>query len=277
MTKNGIAVSAALLIGSAALVGCDGSSTRVSEGGDGEAKQILVRASKGALVGASCDISPVNNPTNVIGECTTDANGDCNINVPAATGPILVSCTGGAYYDEATNTTVQLGNNVARSVASSTRSSVAVTPLTDLAASQALAAVNGGQQVTDDSLEQTTRDLSSFFGVDDILNLPQPIRNEQDEANLSGDEAGAYAAALAGFSKLAQDKGVDPFTLMQNLNTDLADDGVINSQITQSEFDTATSDAAQGTPAAAEVQENQSQPDRNTGGISNPGTGGTSG
>ena len=277
MTKHGIAVSAALIFGSAALVGCDGSSTRVSQDGDGDVKQLLVRASKGALVGATCTIAPVNNPDNQIGTCTTNADGDCNLNIPAQTGPVLVSCTGGSYYDEATDTTVQLGNNVARSIAPSTRSSVAVTPLTDLAASRALAAVEGGQQVTDETIEQTKRDVSSFFGVDDILDPPQPIRNAADKANLSGDEAGAYAAALAGFSQLALDKGVDPFTLTQNLNSDLADDGVINSQVTQSEIDTATSNAAQGTPAAAEVQENQSQPDRNTGSISNPGTGGTSG
>ncbi|MBY8965062.1 hypothetical protein KHP57_05040 [Algiphilus sp. NNCM1] len=257
------------------LTACDGNSDRVrADGGGGGAapRDVTLRASKGAIVGATCEIAPLNNPTNVLDTCLTDNNGDCSFTIPGDTGPILSSCTGGRYFEEALGAEVEVAEGqVFRSAAPSNRDRVAVTPFTDLIAERL---VNSGvEQLLDADVEAVNNDVSSFFGVADALNPPQPIRNSDDLSTLSGEE-GAYAAALAGFSSVA---GGDSQTLLNSLRDDIAD-GTIN-QINQNDFDQATRSAAEGTEAEDDVEDNQAQPLRNNGDISAPtgATGGTGG
>lgn len=273
MQKTTLSRAALTLAATGLLVACDGLSPRSIDDGNGgvQDRSITIGASKGAIVGASCEIAPINNPGNVLDTCITDDSGNCQFDVPGATGPALVTCTGGDYYDEATDSIIALGNRTVRSVATSTRNSVAVTPLTDLLAER----LSNGQQIDDAAVEAVAADISSFFAVGDITEPPQVVRNATDAMNLEGNAAGAYAAALGGFSRVAQNSGNDALSYLELLRTDIQDGSI--DIVNQAEFDQETDEAAQGTDAAAEVDQNQDEPNRNTGDITEPQTGGTGG
>lgn len=248
-----------------------------------DTRTIELRAAvSGALQGATCTAAPINNPSNVLDSAETEEDGFAQVTVPGNTGPVLVNCSGGQYVStnagasqtgaSVKNTESLPQNQNIRAAVPANRTNVAVTLLTDLIVERLNAL--GDFTITDAQILDLAQQLSSFFGVGDILDPSQPVTSLDDLANLQGNQAGVYAAVLAALANIAQQTGNDPIALLNILRNDIQD-GLIQA-ITQSQVDDATNDVAQGTPAADVAAQNQQQDDRNTGNIDTP-TGGAGG
>lgn len=221
----------AIALSSALLVACGGGG-----GGGGGQKSFSTTASLGALVGASCSAAEIG--SNLTAQGTTNANGVANFTFPAAyQGPSIVTCTGGTYFDEATNTTITL-NVPVRSVVPANQTSAAVTPLTDLVAQQVVNAIQAAgltpqtASITNAQITQVAQDIAGVFapGIN-ILTPPTPVSNANQLNNLGTNNADQYAAALAAFSQLAADLGyANTHSLLTPLVID-SNDGIIGNQL----------------------------------------------
>ncbi len=226
------------------------------------------RAALGALLNATCEVTTLIG--NTLGSGTTDASGNFTMTLsPAPSEPYLVSCTGGQFFNEATGQ-FEAFTGTMKAVAPSDTTSLAVTPLTDVAA-EAVLALSG--TVTDGQVSTILDDIASFFGVSDILALPQVVDSLDDLDALSGN-AGAYAAVLAALANLTEGLGLSAQQILSLLAADIAD-GDLGDQFSQSTIDAAAASVANGTDAADELASGQNEPGRNTGTIT--GTGGTGG
>ncbi len=242
-------------------------------GGGGNTKALTGTGSLGAIIGATCRIAAANNPNVQLSSAVTDSRGVVNFNLPNNTGPVIVVCTGGAFYDEASDTTKALGSREVRAMVPGTRSSVAITPLTDLVAQFVLGA---GATITNDQIDRVAQQVSSYFGVDDLLSPPQVVRNADDLDDFTDSNAGVYAAVLAGLSDIgaARQTGGDAFTALELLRQDFEDQRLGDDNITQAEIDAATNNRAAGTGAAGRAGANQADPQRNRGVVTTTGGGG---
>lgn len=262
-----VALAAALTIA------CGGGSSEPSGGSN--TKTLTGTGSLGALIGADCDVASANNPGASVASGTTDSNGILAVEVPSTVNVLLVTCTGGVFYDEAADRNLSLGTRTVRAVVPGNRDplTVAITPLTDLVAEFVF---NTGGTITADVVERAGRQISSFFGVDDLFAAPQVVNSSDDLNGLSG-QAGVYAAVLAGLSDIGagRETNGDAFTALAALRADLSADNQLGDDITRDEIDAATNNRAAGTAAGPTAQENQAEPDRNNGQVST--TGGSGG
>jgi len=205
-------------------------------------KALSIAASKGAIVGATCDVFalPRSASSASIGSGTTDANGLLQLTLPDLPNPVIVECAGGQYFDEALSPPAfaNLGAAIVRSVAVPSRTSVAVTPVTELAAALALRrlaalgdqAAAPGSAITEVNAAVSEITNALLPGID-ILSAPTVVNTATP--NLGTSNADLYAAYLAGFSKVAFAAGVSPFALTSTLNSDITDgslDGRVGGQ-----------------------------------------------
>lgn len=215
-------ISAAVLL---AACGGGGSSGATSH-------SVSSTASLGALVGASCTAKDIRFATTYSG--TTDSNGIVVFNgVPNTAGTLLVSCSGGQYYDEATDTTSTLVGTL-ESVVAAGQTQAAVTPLTNIVASLVKTAIAGvaNPSITPAQLAAVAKSVADVYapGVD-LLSPPKPVKSSADVATISNaDNAGKYAAALAGLSKLANDNGKTLDVLTSAITNDVAN-GTIGDEL----------------------------------------------
>lgn len=261
----------AIMAGSAlALAACGGG----GGGGGTSGKFIDGTASLGALINATCRIAAANNPGTTLTTARTDSRGEFRLEVPRALGAFLITCTGGQFFDEASGQYIANTEEI-RTLAPSDRTSVGITPLTDVIAEAVLRA---GGTITDDIIRNVAGQVGSFFGVSDPLAPPQVVRSASDLQNLSGDNAGVYAAVLAGLSDIGAslETGGNALTALRQLRTDVQDSR-LGDQIRQDQIDAATNNRAAGTAAAGPAAANQSDPNRNRGNISTTGGAGTGG
>ena len=247
----------------AALTACGGGGS--NQLGGENTQSLTGFGSLGALIGSNCGVASANNPGATLVAGVTDSAGVLRVDVPVGINVLLVTCTGGVFYDEASDSQISLGTRSVRAVASGDRSplEIAITPLTDLAARFVL---NSGGAVTRDLVARTGQQISSFFGVEDLFDPPQ-IVDSSDDLNRLGGQAGVYAAVLAGLSDIgaARQTGGDAFTALETLRADFDADQTLGDDITRNEVDAATNNRAAGTGAAGPAAANQSEPDRNNG------------
>jgi hypothetical protein len=224
------------------------------------------RAALGALLNATCDATTLSGSP--LGSGETDASGNFTATLsPTPSGPYMVSCTGGQYFDEGSGQFVTFTGTM-RAIVPSDTTSFAVTPLTDVAAAAVLLL---GSPVTDGQVSAVLADIASFFGISDILALPQVIDSLDDLDTLSGD-AGAYAAVLAALAQLEAGDGGEGQDILSDLASDILD-GDLGDSFTQAEIDAAAAAIADGTDAADELAAGQNESDRNTGTIIGSGGG----
>ena len=113
-----------------------------------------------------------------IGSCSTTAAGSYSINLGNYAGPVLLEATGGTYTDEATSTTnVALAIPLHSMLASVTgvATSVAITPLNELAYRNASARVGG---LSSANIQSAIAAVQNNFGVADIVStMPVDVTN----------------------------------------------------------------------------------------------------
>ncbi|WP_129127955.1 hypothetical protein [Geomonas oryzae] len=147
---------------------------------------------------------------------TTDANtGVYSVNIGSYTGPVIVEVFGN-YTDEATNQTATIPSTAplrAMAVTTAGKVDVAVTPLTELAARQAITLSGGaGKKVTAANIDTANAQISDLFKVNDIiatqpLDASAPLSGSADQKN--------YTLVLAALSQV----GNDPTKLATTLDT----------------------------------------------------------
>lgn len=130
----------------------------------------------------------------------TLADGKYSINIGAYTGPILIESTGGTYTDEATGTAAQPAG-VFRAFADNAAGNfnVAVTPLTEMAAVNILAAA----PVTAATIKSNNAAIANTFGVSNIIGV-QPANPAAAPPAGTSQASIDYTLALATFAKYMQ-------------------------------------------------------------------------
>jgi fibronectin type 3 domain-containing protein len=164
---------------------------------------------------------------------TTDASGNYTLSLGTlTTGPLLIETSGGSYVDWATGTAVNLTaadrmSAVISSAVSPATVSAMITPLTSMAAQRALQdiALNGTAVAT--AIDTANADVGAYFGGFNIL-TDKPIN-----PTVAGSATGVsqncvnYGLVLAGISKNASTKGLQPFSLVSAMIKD-AEDGAFD-------------------------------------------------
>lgn len=227
-TKSKWAAAVALTL-SVLMAGCDD-----DDDDDDEASKtsMSIKAAKGAVVGATCTVSdPVEetvfdtDPSPVLTGDDGVADFDIVGEIPENS-VILVSCVNGEYFNEATGEFEALDPGVSiDSVVPSTdvaagSASVAVTPLTSIAANLVLDLVEQGVPVDAHAADSANEEISALFGIDDITVPPTTIGSSAP--TLGTEPADAYALALASITVAAATEGLDPFAFTAAIEEEIA-------------------------------------------------------
>lgn len=182
-----------------------------------------VTAAFGALQGATCDVT---NPLGISkATVTTGADGtvDLSFDTVASDFALIVSCTGGSYFNEATggtDTNNETVESIMPDLATFTEvgQNLAVTTLTDMATKlyKSLPAADKTPASAKASLTEIVRVMAPGLGDGvNLLAAPTPVIN--GTTPVGNTPAGIYASYLAGLAKIAQDKGITPSQLGRQL------------------------------------------------------------
>lgn len=161
-------------------------------------------AAKGPISGATVQAFAIRNgvtDTIPLGEGQTDVKGNYSVQTFGYKGPVMVEVTGGSYKDEISGkqVTVKIPLRAMFSSAGTGTTTMAVTPLTELAARMA----DGFGDLTGAVIDDSNRRLASAFSTTSvsITNIVTSLPNTiSSDANQVG-----YAAALGAFSQLLTD------------------------------------------------------------------------
>lgn len=194
-------------------------------------------ASKGPINGGALNIYQVNadgSQGNSLGSTTTGVDGTYSVNIGSYSGNIIVEVTGGDYTDEATVATVS--NGTLRAVVAGVNSdvTVAVTPLTEIAAEKAAQMVG---IFTSINIIAANNIVSNMIGgVDIISTLPADVTDPSSSSASS--DAQNYGLMLAGISQMVD--GSPSYTDVSECVTAIVDDlsdsvlNTVGSEITTS-------------------------------------------
>ncbi len=216
----------------AALAACSKSEIpREGDGDGGDFRNMKLFMSLGAVFGASCNVIGDSGAVLVAG-VLSNADGSVDVgSVETDEFPIVVICSGGAYWDEALGQNVPLDpddtvSSLVPDVATldGLGGNVAVTPLTDLAASLYQSLPVGDRDATsaaaalDSILDAIAPDLAA--DGNDLLTPPEVV-NEDDQDIDGSDFAAEYAAYLAGLAGSANEQGQNAIQALRDLRQDL--------------------------------------------------------
>ena len=217
----------------AALAACSKSEIpREGDGDGGDFRNMKLFMSLGAVVGATCNVLGDSGAVLATG-LITGADGTVDVGgIAADEFPIVLICSGGAYWDEGLGANVPLDpNDTVSSLVPDTTTldslggNVAITPLTDLAASLYLSlpvedrdALSAAESL-DSILESIAPDLAADGNA---LLSPPEIVNEDDQDIDGSDFAAQYAAYLAGLASAIP--GQNAIQALRALRQDLLDE-----------------------------------------------------
>jgi hypothetical protein len=227
-----LTAGASLLAACAVLTGCGGTNDEPAP-----TTSFVATAALGAVTGATCTATEIGSNRIFTALSATNTDGKVVVSgLPLNAGALLLDCSGGAYFDEATGLTKNLAaSDKISTVLPKGATEVGVTPLTSLVAAsvrQALAAAPAGSTLSNAQINAVAKSVAGVFapGVD-LLAPPTVVKNAADVAAISSNSAaGKYAAALAALSQLAKDQGTDQTQLTAALVSDMAD-GVIGDDL----------------------------------------------
>lgn len=216
------------------LAGCGGGSSSPAT------TKVAGTASKGIVYPGSVNIYALDLATGTkitparAANVSTDAKGQFSANIGVYSGPIVIEVTG-TYTDEATGNTVLINSTrpmraIVSAVSSANTSRFAVTPLTDLAATLAIATL----PVTPGNIVAANAKISELFKISDVSTVEPVDSNAAVIADATADQR-AYTLALAVISQMAKDKNNNAGTaadfdqidaLLTNLKSDLTPSGL---------------------------------------------------
>jgi hypothetical protein len=205
-------------------------------------------AALGALVGATCTYA--NNSDAVLESKTapvvTNDQGTAPVNIEglvAADFPVIVSCTGGSYFDEG-NPIAGLVSNAGKTIQSiipsaaalaQVANNVGVNTLTDMATKLYKAAADEDQTSAGAvaAFAEVGRVMTKGFiatgGGLNLLGSSTPVVNA--DPALADNTAGRLAVYLAGLAQVAKDAGISPAKLGERLAKAMTDGTNVNSVV----------------------------------------------
>jgi len=229
--KMRLTMFAASIVAAGALTGCfdDESADPVSSASPTE---FSATAAYGALVGATCVVNGT--VTAALDSYTTDADGVGAISatIGAAEYPLIISCTGGTLYNEATELT-EANDETLKSIVPTAGAltdaggNIAVTTLTSMAAAlyESLPAAQRNSSTANQSLTNVIKALAPGLGNGDGLDLLRaPSVVKSSTSTVGNNDAGYYASILAGLAKAgaALNPPLSPAKLAAKLATETA-------------------------------------------------------
>jgi hypothetical protein len=166
-----------------------------------------------------------------IASVATDNQGNFTMPLGSYTGPVLLQMSGASYKDEATQSTVTMTpgdvmSAVLPTVASgATVTGVAITPVTAMAQSRALAMAGG---MTDANIAAANAAMGNYFSVSDILHT-QPMNPLAPGAGAGATlDAKNYGMTLAAMSQYAKTLSMAVSSTLVTAMMNDASDGVMN-------------------------------------------------
>jgi hypothetical protein len=215
----GLGVSLAVLM----LSGCGGGDGGVAP----VATTINGMAAKGPINGGTVKVFAIRSGqvdrSSPIGQGQSDSSGNYSVPVGVFSGPVMVEVTGGTFSDEATGAVVTLNSStflraVVPDTTAGATTTVAVTPLTELAYKKAL----GTGEFTAVSIDQANKAIAAIFNLTEIV-AKLPVAGGADDAQKN------YAFALGVFSQFVHDNantaaGEHPEEALQRLLNAVGDD-----------------------------------------------------
>ena len=174
----------------------------------------------------------------LLGSTTSGANGTFTFNLAAHSGAVAIVASGGSYKEEASGSTISMGSAQIRTLLSSTTDGqqVGVTPVTEIAAQNALAAIGANGTTTLASIiESSNTSVASAMGLTDIT-LP-PANPTQMASSAANTRAAQYAVVLATISQMAMTATssagatINSLDMMQALATSFTFNGNFNATV----------------------------------------------
>ncbi|SSC09833.1 inverse autotransporter beta domain-containing protein, partial [thiotrophic endosymbiont of Bathymodiolus puteoserpentis (Logatchev)] len=158
--------------------------------------------------GAKCTL--YNSSGVALGTASTGGNGQVNLvgvmNIPA--GLVTMTCTGGTYTDEATQTNISAPAELrAATIYSGTGSlTILASPLSEVAYQMA-DTNNGDRTVIATDIMQLNTAVATAFGVLNGINIISTIPSNANAGPVANDDAGKVGATLAIISQMAATSG----------------------------------------------------------------------
>ena len=222
-----------LALSSIFLASCGGSSSNDGSGGN-SGSTITVGLFKGPTVGASCDI------TDASGKTINRITGPKGLSIESSSispGILTVSCSGGTYIDEATNTNVDAPNMRAVAYYPGGDFEIIISPLSEIAYQRAIAVAGNVDSLDESKVNAESEAVATLFGLDEVKilqTIPTPVVGTE-AATAKDDPEGRFAMVLAGLSKMIYDSQGGTSTAqveagIDALVKDLAEDGVFNTK-----------------------------------------------
>ena len=175
-----------------------------------------------------------------LGSTTTDANGNYTLGFTTAVGPVLLVATSGNYSEEAGSSTVSVGQAQTRTVLPTIASGsqkVAITPVTEIAAQSAIAAITANPSANVSAvIDSTNKSVASSMGLSNIIEPPVSPTAPSASASTNAKQ---YAIVLGTISQMAKTAStatatVNSLDITQSLAISFAYNGNFNSTVTSS-------------------------------------------
>lgn len=204
----------------------------------------------GAVSGSAVDGPIVNGTVSVysfaegvrgelLGQGTTDKDGNFSIPVAAASQSVLLEVTKGTYVEDADNTSVSLPNDkglqAIGSFVSGQEAHINITPISHLAVGLVSYRIKPGV-ATNAAVMQANGDVSALFGFDVVATAPRSIRQSAPGQLL--DDGLSYGFLLAGMSSYsawvseqnakAPHEQFPTYAVAQLMADDIAADGLLD-------------------------------------------------
>jgi hypothetical protein len=206
-----------------ALSGCGGGGS-----GSGSLQSSITlsgNASDGPISGGTVKVYALNSDGstgNLLATTTTDSSGNYTANIGSYSGNVIVEISGGTYTDEATGKTQT--NTLMRAVVTGVTGSVsvAVTPLTEVAAEYAEA--KGG--LTSANIDAGNDIVSDIVGLNIIST--NPANTTSVNSSTSSAEAIDYGLELAAISQMVESgQATSPANALTQITYDLVNNGYL--------------------------------------------------
>lgn len=217
----------------AALAGC-GSDDSASTG-NGRSTSATITPSIGKVLNAGIEARCMPTGT-VMGSGNTGTTGSVTVTLSGScTGPVLVELvpdSTSTYFDEAVNNfvTLPVGTTLRAIVPalSGATLTLAITPLTEIATRQALAAAGNVETAVTGTQASTANGdvVTQLFGAGASLNILAPASiwdNTRTAGSLGTSEADRYAFYLAALARMGGTTGNPALTVTETIAADLAD------------------------------------------------------
>lgn len=150
---------------------------------------------------------------------TSDPNGKYSLNMAAQNSPVIIIASSGSYVEEASGSTVSMGNAQLRTTLSKTSDGqrVGVTPVTEIATQNTIAAIiTNGSASLPSIIDNSNSILSRAMGLTDVTKPPaDPTR---PASSASSSDSAKYALVLATFSQMAATASVSAGSEVNSLD-----------------------------------------------------------